>query len=429
MRLTGLLLVAAAATYLFGWLRHFEGICALGSLAILVVAWWIVRRGRHAAADDDEVFAAESSQVREFVLGVLLGVVWLLAATGVIGALSKTRVHAWFVDEPGLALASELEMLARNGAWSSILAKFERPLPARAGPSVRTRIDRLHYMALTHTAAAIADPLLRCSALREAAAFADSKGIDPLDRSPFTCTVPGSPGQPVGSARIRILKREQDPARRTVLTVAVTDSLGAPLSRLDKSSFLAVAQGQEVPVADVVYAPTVSPPRRFAIVVGPLRSRVHAATARVTSGVLSGLIRSVDRVETVTCCSSDADLPVVLGRALASIRSQPGGLILLTDATVQLPPLSADTLRRDLRAAQVPLHLLVFGNGGDALRELETIAHDSGGRRLILATADVPAIRNALAEPLIGEGVYFVALDGSFRHATVALATPRRGGP
>lgn len=428
MRLTGLLLVVAATTALLGWYRPFESVCALGTLATFAVTWWILRRRGGATADEDEVYEPESPRAREFVLGILLGFAWLFVAAGAISALAKTRIHALFVDEAGQAMASRLEMLARNGAWSSILAKFDWPLPARIGQSAQTRIDRLYYAALIHAAAGITDPLARCTAQREAATFADANGIDPLDRSPFTCAAPESAGQPLGAARIRVLKQEQDPAGRTVVTVAVTDFSGMPLSRLDQNSFLAVAQGREVVVANVVYAPTVSPSRHFAIVVGPLSTRAHVTAAQVARGILSGMIRSIDRLETLNCCSSDAGLWVVLTRALGSIRSQPGGLILVTEATEPLPPMFAETLIRDLRNAHAPLHLVVFGNGGSGLRELDTIARDSGGRRLNIAADDVSAIRKTLAEPLAQEGVYFVALDGRFRNVTVALATPRAEG-
>src|SRR6266550_2124846 len=152
MRLTGLLLVAFAGAALLGWYRAFEAACALGTLIILGMTWWMVRRSRRSTADEDEVYEPESPRAREFVLGILLGFAWLFVTAGAIGALAKTRIHALLVDEPGQALANELELLARNGAWSSILAKFDRPQPARIGPSARARIDRLHYTALTHAA-------------------------------------------------------------------------------------------------------------------------------------------------------------------------------------------------------------------------------------------------------------------------------------
>ncbi len=261
MRLMGLLLVVVTAGALLHWYQPFEAVCGLAVLLMFCAMWWMMRHRRSGAVDEDELYELEpeSTRAREFVLGIILGVGWLTVATITITALAKTGVHGWFVDEPGQALATELEMLARNGAWSSILTRFDRPLPTRLSSSARIRIDRLHYIALTHAAANIADPQTRCTAQREAGAFAEAKMIDPLDRIPFLCEPAAASGEGLARATVRILKQEQDAAGRTVVTVAVSDSSGIPLSQLDANSFVAVAQGREVSVASVVYAPSILP--------------------------------------------------------------------------------------------------------------------------------------------------------------------------
>ncbi len=137
------------------------------------------------------------------------------------------------------------------------------------------------------------------------------------------------------------------------------------------------------------------------------------------------MLRAADHLETLTCCSPEADLARVLSLAIGLTRSQPGALVLLSEAKDSLPRESNDSLIRDLRAARVPLHLVVLGNGGDGLQDLEMIVHDSGGRRIKIATEDVSAVRKMLAEPIASEGVYFIALNGRFGNATIALAKPR----
>ena len=187
MRVIAFVLVSSVIALLLGWWRSFEGFCSLSVLAVFAGAWTAVRRLRPASPEEADGYEPESPRAREFVLGCLLGLAWVAVTAGAIRGIAGTRIHGWFIDGPGEALAAELEMLARHGAWSSVLDRFDRPLPAHISTAARTRIEKLHYTALTHAAAAIADPAARCAAQRDAATFADAKGIDALERLPFTC--------------------------------------------------------------------------------------------------------------------------------------------------------------------------------------------------------------------------------------------------
>lgn len=423
MRLAGMFLVVIAAVLLLHWYRPFEGVCAGVPLVTFLVVWAFLRR-RRCRGGDDEGYPNEGSLGREFVFGLFIGVLWLLSASLAVHGLRNTVVHGWFVDEPGATMVHELEVLAHNGAWPSILAQFDHPLPAHVGRVAQATIDRYHYLALANTAVRISDPGARCVAQQLAEAFADKHGVDPVGRLPIVCQAGTSTGNSLAGSNLRQLKQSLDPAGRTVVKVAVSDSFGSPVTGLSQSNFLAIAGNNEVPIVEVTYAPAVSPTQRFIVVIASIKSPAARDLVQAIPGFLNGLIRSTDRIEVMNCCTAGSGLSDVLQDAVVRLRSKPGALILITDGRESPSPESATALLRSLHG-HAPMHVLLFGRGA-AGKQLESMAEASGGGHWSGVPDDFPALRKSLAAPLAGEGTYFVVLNGKYSGARVTLASPHQ---
>jgi len=422
MRLTGMLLVVAVATVILNWYRPFEGACGGFVLAVFLLVHALLRRARTAEFDadpdlvNDELLNDEPS-VRELALGALTGVLWLIVTTAVVLGLSNTRVHGWFFDEQGEAFANELDVLARNRAWNEIVALPDRPTSAHMSLAARARVDRDRYLAMANLAATLSDAGARCDAARTAESFAETHGIDPPGRLPVTCQPASNVSRAQSGSHIRLLTRTADVAGRTVISVSVADPQGAAVVGLGQGSFAAIEGGREVPIAEVAYAPSVSPPNLILLVVAP--AATSARTVAAVRGLLTGIVRDRDHVETVDC-SAHCDLATALLNASNRLGTQPGALILLTRGDEFPSPGSASSLLSRLRRATVPLHVLMLGRGG-AASQWENIANRSGGSCRETNLTDLRGLRVSLAASVIGEGTYLLVLEGRHNRAEVAL--------
>jgi hypothetical protein len=144
------------------------------------------------------------------------------------------------------------------------------------------------------------------------------------------------------------------------------------------------------------------------------------AQAQVVRGVLSGMMRSIDRLEVIQSDRSSGPLPA-LTQAVEFVHTQPGGVVLFTEAESPFDGDLRAVMLQALQAAHVPFHVVIFGRGGKGRDEAEAMARDSGGRHVVVADSDIAGVRTAFAQSIAGEGVYFVALDGRYRRVTVAL--------
>lgn len=267
---------------------------------------------------------------------------------------------------------------------------------------------------MANLAAALPDPASRCAAERSAESFAETHAIDPSGRLPVICqpTVAVSHASP--GARIRILTNSVDPAGRTVVSVSVTDQIGAPILGLNRNSFTAFDNSREVLMDEVTYAPSVSPPKLFLLTIAS-----SARTVGPIRGLLTGLIRDRDRIESVDC-GAHCDLAAALLNAANRLSSRPGALILLTNGEQFLPPEAAQPLLPKLRRGMIPLHILLIGRG-PAAAQWEDLATRTGGSFRKPSLADLTGLRRSLAASILGEGTYLLRLEGRHNKAEVAL--------
>jgi hypothetical protein len=429
MCITGFIVVLIGAVTILGWYHPFEGACAGVVLFAFLIVWILVARSRsHAYDDDEEVYAAQSSRARKFVFGILLAFLWVALSALTIYALRETFVHGWFVDEPGEALSHELETLARNGAWASILSRLNRPLPPYIGRPAQARIDYLHYLALTHSAADIADAAARCAAQRQADEFAQRHSIDVLRRLAFTCPVVGRQDRPPADAKLEKLKQERDPAGRTVFTVRVSHSSGAPVAGLGAGSFIATETGREIAIIQTQDAGTARPARRFVLLAPPLRHEPDAALVELFEKAVRAVARSTDQVEEIRCCTEGADISVAIRNALGRPSAQPDALFFLTDGRDTLSRESGLTLLRALKHARVPLNLFAIDSTEAAASELQDIARESGGIQATLTQSTLGHLREVVAKLVSLDGIYLVVLDNAYPHPSLALRSARQDG-
>jgi hypothetical protein len=423
MGLTGFVVVAVAASAALGWYNPFEGTSAAFMVAVFLLGYILLSRAKARGGDDDDAYPDEKSRMREFVFGVGIGAAWVVLTFLAISALRITPVYGLFVDKPGESIVRDLETLARNDAWSSIVKRSGQPLPAHIRPAAQAAIDRLHYLALAHSAASIGDPEQRCNLQRDAESFANEHRIDSLSRIPFTCVSPPVAITSTTGASLRLLKRDLDPAGRTVLTLLVLGYSGAPLTGLAGNNFVAVAEAREVGIANVTYAPSELPSRRFVVVTSRMRSRQHNDLAQSVHGMLTGLVGGSGRTDSFD--AADTPLFDALTQAANRFHGESGAVILLAEAEEPLSAESVPLLISSLRKAHAPLHLILFGDAGTAPNLLAQIARDSGGSYHSVKQGSLTTLRNALAPPLADEGTYFVTLNGRFPRATIALSSSR----
>lgn len=428
MNLTGFIVVLISAIAILGWYHPFEGACAgLVLFAFLIVSIFVARSRSLAPDEDEEVYAAQSSRARKFVFGILLAFLWVALSALTIHALRETLVHGWFVDEPGDALSHELETLARNGAWSSVLSRLNRPLPPDIGRPAQARIDYLHYLALTRSAADILDAAARCAAERQADDFAQRHSIDLLHRVAFTCPAARSQERPPADAKLEKLKQERDPAGRTVFTVRVSNSSGAPVAGLGPGSFIATETGREIAIVQAQDAGTARPRRRF-VLLPAMRHNTNTALIRLFEQVLRGLARPTDQVEEVRCCTEGSDVSIAIRNVLGRSSVQPDAIFFLTDGSYTLSPESGSTLLRALKQARVPLHLFAINTNEVAGSELHDIARESGGIQGSFTQSTLGHVREVVAKLVSLDGVYLVALDNRYSHPSLALRSARQDG-
>ena len=427
MRTVGITAVVLGAVVFLGWYTPFEGICSGAALVIIVVAARAFRRASALEEDDEEVYPDNPSRLRDFTFGAGIGLLWLALASAMIWQLRSTRVHGWFVDDAGAAVVRDLNVLGQNEAWDSILTRLNHPLPPRLGQGSQAAINNLHYLALAHKAAQMSDPLSRCSAERDAEAFARRHAVDPVTRFPVT---PCPAGQLVPLAKgeqVSVLREANDPLHRSMLTVIVTGSSGAPVIGLDKENFVAFAGGREVTIVTAEYAPRVSPNQNYEVVIAPLRSRAADALAETALAIMQRSRRPNDGIKISRCRPRGEDI-VALLRAASSHPASAEGAVFVVTQRDDLPgrDLASDLLD-NLKRSKIPMHLVVVGTCASAVPNLSWLAASSGGSRICISSNNELEIRKLFSIPFLHEGVYFLTLDGHYRNVGVALTSISNG--